>query len=270
MNLESIAKYFAPKSPMFSDSSRATATDNLTGTDVMAALGLVNAKCGFGFDLYLAKIGISSPDRAMEALCETAEQLSKRHSAICGLSESVRRRVIEILCTFAYQDYTRSAASVRSCECCGGEGFTEAEVFTNKVQYPDGKPPKWAKVTKGICPSYWEEWKSVRETAHVLCSACNGKGVISNACRCHGKGKVLDKEATRLQGVPVMKECGKCSGRGYARLPAENARKAICAEVMEISQPTWSRSYKPFYEQLITQCHMEESSADAALKSVTR
>lgn len=52
MNLESIAKYFAPKSPMFSDSSRATATDNLTGTDVMAALGLVNAKCGFGFDLY--------------------------------------------------------------------------------------------------------------------------------------------------------------------------------------------------------------------------
>ena len=45
MNLESIAKYFAPKSPMFSDSSRATATDCLTGTDVMAALGLVNAKC---------------------------------------------------------------------------------------------------------------------------------------------------------------------------------------------------------------------------------
>ncbi|RIQ15674.1 antitermination protein, partial [Salmonella enterica subsp. enterica serovar Newport str. CFSAN000835] len=33
MNLESIAKYFAPKSPMFSDSSRATATDCLTGTD---------------------------------------------------------------------------------------------------------------------------------------------------------------------------------------------------------------------------------------------
>ncbi|HEG1757374.1 TPA: antitermination protein, partial [Enterobacter kobei] len=40
MNLESIAKYFAPKSPMFSDSPRATASDSLTGTDVMAALGL--------------------------------------------------------------------------------------------------------------------------------------------------------------------------------------------------------------------------------------
>ncbi|MBL1874736.1 antitermination protein, partial [Klebsiella pneumoniae] len=43
MNLESIAKYFAPKSPMLSDSPRATASDGLTGTDIMAALGLVNA-----------------------------------------------------------------------------------------------------------------------------------------------------------------------------------------------------------------------------------
>lgn len=270
MNLESIAKYFAPKSPMLSDSPRATASDSLTGTDVMAALGLVNAKCGLGFDLYLAKIGISSPDRAMELLYGTAEQLSKRHSAICGLSESVRRRVIEILCTFAYQDYTRSAASVRSCECCSGQGFIEAEVFTNKVSFPHGKPPVWAKMSRAVRPSDWEEWTKTREVAKVQCKPCNGKGVISNACRCHGKGKVLDKEATRLQGIPVMKECGKCSGRGYARLPAENARKAICSEVMEISQPTWSRSYKPFYEQLITQCHMEESNADAALKSVTR
>ena len=66
MNLESIAKYFAPKSPMFSDSPRATASDSLTGTDVMAALGLAGHKCGFGFDLYLSKIGISSPDIALE------------------------------------------------------------------------------------------------------------------------------------------------------------------------------------------------------------
>ncbi|ECW1329856.1 antitermination protein, partial [Salmonella enterica] len=82
MNLESIAKYFAPKSPMYSDSSRATATDCLTGTDVMAALGLVNAKCGFGFDLYLAKIGISSPDRAMEALYDSSVEISQRFKSV--------------------------------------------------------------------------------------------------------------------------------------------------------------------------------------------
>lgn len=57
MNLESIAKYFAPKSPMLSDSPRATASDGLTGTDIMAALGLVNAKCGFGFDSIWQRLG---------------------------------------------------------------------------------------------------------------------------------------------------------------------------------------------------------------------
>lgn len=117
MNLESIAKYFAPKSPMFSDSSRATATDNLTGTDVMAALGLVNAKCGFGFDLYLAKIGISSPDRAMEALYGSAVEISRHFRPVTELDEGLRQRVLEILCAFAYQDYARSAASVRKCDC---------------------------------------------------------------------------------------------------------------------------------------------------------
>lgn len=152
MNLESIAKYFAPKSPMFSDSSRATATDNLTGTDVMTALGMVNAKCGFGFDLYLAKIGISSPDRAMEALYGASLDLCRRFKSVTELDEKVRQRVLEIMCAFAYQDYARSAASVRRCDCCDGSGFTEVEVFTNKIQYPDGKPPKWAKVTRVFTP----------------------------------------------------------------------------------------------------------------------
>lgn len=148
MNLESIAKYFAPKSPMLSDSPRATASDGLTGTDIMAALGLVNAKCGFGFDLYLAKIGVSTPDRAMELLYESAERLSNRFNIVSELSQDVRKRVLEVLCAFAYQDYTRSAASVRKCTCCDGTGFTEAQVFTNKCSYPWGKPPYWAKMSQ--------------------------------------------------------------------------------------------------------------------------
>ncbi|EOX0538037.1 antitermination protein [Klebsiella aerogenes] len=270
MNLESIAKYFAPKSPMFSDSPRATASDSLTGTDVMAALGLVKAKCGFGFDLYLAKIGISSPEPAIEALFNASIEISRGFKAVTQLDADTRRRVLEIMCAFAYQDYARSAASVRQCTCCNGAGFIDAEVFTTKVHYPDGKPPKWAAITKGVFPSYWEEWKSAREGVRVLCSVCNGKGVISNACRCHGKGKVVDQKESQLQGVPVMKECGKCSGRGYARIPAENVRKALCSDVMEISQPTWSRNFKPLYELLVTRCHAEESQADTALKFVTR
>lgn len=269
MNLESIAKYFAPKSPMFSDSSRATATDNLTGTDVMAALGLVNAKCGFGFDLYLAKIGISSPDRAMEALYESSVELCRRFKSVSELNEEIRRRVLEILCAFAYQDYARSAASVRRCDCCAGSGLIEADVFTNKVQYPDGKPPVWAKATKGVFPSYWEEWKSVRETARVMCNTCNGKGVISNACRCHGKGKVLDKKATELQGVPVMKVCERCTGRGYARLKFSNVLEGICT-TWDVKKTTAYEQVQPLFELLVEECHRQESYADSALKSVTR
>lgn len=270
MNLESIAKYFAPKSPMFIDSPRATASDSLTGTDVMGALGLVSAKCGFGFDLYLAKLGISSPEPAIEALFNASIEISRGFKAVNQLDENTRHRVLKVMCAFAFQDYARSAASMCQCTRCKGTGFIDAEVFTTKVQYPDGKPPKWAAITKGVFPSYWEEWKSVRESVRVLCSTCNGKGVISNACRCHGKGKVIDKKESQLQGAPVMKECGKCSGRGYARIPAENVRKALCSDVLEISQPTWSRNLKPLYEQLVTRCHTEEAYADAALKAVTR
>lgn len=125
MNLESIAKYFAPKSPMLSDSPRATASDGLTGTDIMAALGLVNAKCGFGFDLYLAKIGVSTPDRAMELLYESAERLSIRFNIVSELSQTFAKSSRSSVC-FCIPDYTRSAASVRKCTCCDGTGFTEA------------------------------------------------------------------------------------------------------------------------------------------------
>ncbi|HCF8260652.1 TPA: antitermination protein, partial [Klebsiella pneumoniae] len=68
-----------------------------------------------------------------------------------------------ILAEYAFEDYSRSASSKKTCDCCNGSGFIDAVAFTNKVTYPDGKPPKWVKVTKGIYPSYWEEVKSVRE-----------------------------------------------------------------------------------------------------------
>ncbi|MCM7529027.1 antitermination protein [Enterobacter hormaechei] len=147
-------------------------------------------------------------------------------------------------------------------------GFTEVEVFTNKIQYPDGKPPKWAKVTKGVYPSYWEEWKSVRESARVLCKACNGKGVISNACRCHGKGRVLDKKKTEEQGVPVMKVCDRCTGRGYARLKFSNVLEGV-RTVWDVKKTTAYGQLQPLFELLVEECHRQEGYADSALKSVT-
>ena len=68
MRLADLPKYFSPKSPMFSDSPAATATDSLSITDVMASLGLATAKAWMGIELFLAKHGINQPDEAVESL----------------------------------------------------------------------------------------------------------------------------------------------------------------------------------------------------------
>lgn len=269
MNLESIAKYFAPKSPMFSDSSRATATDNLSGTDVMAALGLAGHQCGFGFDLYLSKIGIGSPEIALDRLYEQARKLSGKFRALSELDESARSGVLKVLCAFAYQDYSRSAASTRKCDCCDGSGFTEAQVFTNKVSYPWGKPPYWSKMSRAVRPSDWESWSQAREVVRVKCIPCNGKGVISNSCRCHGKGKVLDKKETELQGVPVIKVCERCMGRGYARLKFSNVLEGV-RTVWDVKKTTAYDHIQPLFELLVEECHRQEGYAESALKSVTK
>ncbi|WP_439333283.1 antitermination protein Q, partial [Vibrio viridaestus] len=54
MRLESVAKFHSPKSPMMSDSPRATASDSLSGTDVMAAMGMAQSQAGFGMALHSA------------------------------------------------------------------------------------------------------------------------------------------------------------------------------------------------------------------------
>lgn len=254
MRLESIPKYFSPKSPKLSDQSPATATEALSISEVMAAIGMTHQAAGLGLDLYLAKVGVSAPDKAVEGLFEIAKRLAGRCRAISQLEEDIKSKLLQVLATFAYQDYSRSAASVRKCDCCIGSGFTDAEVVTmkNMITIPGLARP-------------------VREQVRLLCRECKGKGVVSNSCRCHGKGVVVDEEKTAANGgVPVFKECPRCSGRGYARLPSESARKAICAGVMEISQPTWSRHYKPFYEELIEQCYREETSTDMVLSKVTK
>jgi len=272
LNLESAIKFFAPKSPQLSDSPPATASDSLTITDVMASFGLTEAQARFGFELFLSKHGITTSDRAVEMLTDFGMGQAVRYRAIAELDEDIKRSLVQLLATFAYQDYTRSAASTRPCTCCSGTGFIEAEVFSTKSHTPPAAQEilrtslKWG---MKVIPSEYEIKREVREIQHVFCKSCGGKGVISNACRCHGKGVVLDEEQSKLQGVPVTKTCPKCSGRGYARIPGEAVRRAAGYAVMSISQPTWSRGFKPFYELLIIQCHKEESHADTMLSRVT-
>lgn len=265
MRLEALPKFFSPKSLHISDAPRATASDSLSITDVMASLGLAGLKAKMGIELFLAKQGISSPDSAVESLTQYALKETSQYKAISKLDKNIKQSIVQTLARYAFADYARSAASVRECECCKGDGFIQATVFTNKISQPAMKPDFGRDV-----PGNFEIKRKVEETVRLLCKACGGKKVVSNACRCHGKGKVLDQEQTELQGVPVKKDCDKCSGRGYARLPAETVRVFICENITEITQPTWSRNFKPFYEMLITKCHQEEDLADSELQKVTK
>lgn len=174
MNLENTVKYHFAKSTLISDSPRATASDSLTGTDIMAAMGMTQERAAMGYSAFLGKMGISNNDRdrAIGLLAEYALTKCDKVAALRKLSPSVKPRVIRILAEYAFEDYSRSASSKKTCDCCNGSGFIDAVAFTNKVTYPDGKPPKWVKVTKGIYPSYWEEVKSVREQVRVLCQKC--------------------------------------------------------------------------------------------------
>ncbi|CAI1108027.1 chaperone protein DnaJ [Serratia quinivorans] len=258
---------------MLGDSTPATASDSLTISDVMAALGMCQAQAEFGLAAFLGKVGISEADKvkAVVLLAKHGMAHCDKVAAIRKLPGEVKARVVLTLAVFAYMDYCRSAASEVPCDCCHGEGFIDAEVFTNKIQYPDGKPPKWASATKGVYPSYWEEWKSVREVVRVMCPSCKGKGNVSTACRdCSGRGVAVDRKETAKQGVPVRSTCKRCSGRGYERIPSTQAYMVIAEITDNISLDTWKKSVKPFYDEMITHLDVEESIAGDMLMNVTR
>ncbi len=63
MRLESVAKFHSPKSPMMSDSPRATASDSLSDTDVMAAMGMAQSQAGFGMAAFCGKHELSQNDK---------------------------------------------------------------------------------------------------------------------------------------------------------------------------------------------------------------
>lgn len=260
MNLENTVKYHFAKSTLISDSPRATASDSLTGTDIMAAMGMTQERAAMGYSAFLGKMGISNNDRerAIELLAQYALTKCDSVAALRKLDAGVKPLVMHQLATFAFKDYSRSAASVKQCDCCAGQGFIGADVFTNKYRKPEGKM-KVAGMVK------------VQETVKVFCKKCNGAGAISAACSdCHGRGKAVNQDLTEKQGVPVMADCKRCSGRGYERLPSTEAYAAVCQITGVITLDTWKKSVKPFYDRLITKFDMEEAWAESQLRAITR
>ncbi|EGV0672219.1 TPA: antitermination protein [Escherichia coli] len=260
MNLENTVKYHFAKSTMISDSPRATASDSLTGTDIMAAMGMTQERAAMGYSAFLGKMGISNNDRerAIALLAEYALTKCDKVAALRKLEAGVKPLVMRQLAAFAFEDYSRSAASVKQCDCCAGQGFIEADVFTNKYRKPEGKMTVAGMV-------------KVQETVKVLCKKCNGAGQVSAACSdCRGRGKAVNQDLTEKQGVPVLADCKRCGGRGYERIPSTEAYAAVCRLTDAISVATWEKSVKRFYDQLITKFDIEEAWAEAQLKQITR
>ena len=254
MSLEATVKYHFPKGQNFSGTAPQTSPDTLTGTDYIAAMGMTQSRAPLGYSAFMGKVGVSENDaaRAVSLLTEYALQTCDKVPAFRKLDADIKPAVMQTLATYAYMDYCRSAASVKPCDCCGATGFIEADVFSMKSPLSGG------------------EIRNVKETVRVLCKSCKGKGVLSTACRdCNGRGRAVMKAETEKQGVPVMGDCKRCCGRGYERIPAVDAYRAISDLTDSISLATWDRSGKPFYDRLIATLETEESWANAALNKVT-
>lgn len=267
MKLEAAVKYFSPKGMSPELVSPTTSPDALNGTDIMAAIGLAQSKSWFGVSLFLAKMGIEDKERCVVELTRYA--VYKAPQPIRKACGSKLEQCMRILAVYAFIDYSRSADSIRVCDACQGDKFIEKFTFTHNL-YAEKRMAMMGPPTKALM----KELKVTKVNRHdqnlVACKKCNGKGVISDACRCNGTGKTIDREKTKLAGVPVYKTCNKCDGRGYARMPSSIAYKSILNVVNELSQPSWSRHWKPFYEHLCTQCYKEESISNSLFSKVTR
>ncbi len=254
MSLEATAKYHYAKTQNFSGMAPQTSPDTLTGTDYIAAMGMTMSRAAMGYCAFMGKIGVSENDarRAVSLLTDFALQTCDRVAALRKLETDIKPAVMQVLATYAYLDYCRSAASVKPCECCNATGFIAAEVVTMKSMLSGAGR------------------REVREQVRVRCKTCAGKGVVSSACRdCNGRGRAVMRKESERQGVPVMGDCKQCSGRGFERIPSTAAYRAISSITDSISLATWEKSGKQFYETLIGKLETEETWANAALNKVT-
>jgi hypothetical protein len=258
MKIESSLKHFHPQSMHISDAVPGTSPDRMTGTDVMAALGVTCSRARVGLSMFMGKAGSHTDEqRAVQALARyVLDHAPKNVRKAAGgrLGECAL-----ILARFAFSEYSRSAATSSECPDCRGAGVTRTE----------GEIVKYA----GYIGMDGEEKISpVTEQGVVenVCVTCHGRGVISARCRCGGSGLVLDREATKARGAPVIKACERCGGKGFKSVPSSNVHRAILGVLSELHQSSWSRNWKPFYESLVSLCHDEERRAGKAFEEATR
>lgn len=269
MRLADLPKYFSPKSIVLSDVRTVKAVDSLSVTDVMTSISLATRKGRMGIELFLAKHSINHPSEAIESLYQYALTQAYQYKAIDKLNEDVKANVLHIMANYAFQDYARSAASKKACPDCSN-GFIEVDVFTTK-SYTSKSVKELERNLKNelkVKPQNKTSYREVRETTRVVCPTCKGKAEIRLACRCHGRGQVLDKKESEKQGMSVFKPCNQCSGCGYPRLKFSEVLEQV-QMVVSVSKTVAYSNYKPLFEHLVEECFKEESLSEKILQEVT-
>lgn len=259
MKLESALKQFHPKSPMFSDSSHSTSPDRLKGMDSAAAMGMASQRAAFGMHAFFGKNDVSIEDkfRTVEALTQYAMRTVPK--LVAKAAGNRVAQCMKILAAMAFEDYARSAGSVCQCQDCGGKGL----IYRRKavVKYPGITNMEGTVIFEPIVRN---------ELVGEPCETCNGSGQLTHRCRCKGRGKVYDEEQSELQGAPVFKDCPRCAGRGFKQVPSSVAYNAIKHLVPDLTQSSWSRNWKPFYEKLTYKCYLEESIAEKSFNKTLK
>ena len=134
MKLESVVKYHSPRPNVFcAVSPRATpAPDNMTGNDVMTALGFVIRRAPLGYSAFCGKMELSQQDkqRAVRLLTAAGIRESVRYPALYKLPQAEREAIVAVIACYAFLDYARSAATEVPCHQCQGTGFRKAKHCT--------------------------------------------------------------------------------------------------------------------------------------------
>ncbi|EII7445975.1 hypothetical protein LHS21_000125 [Salmonella enterica subsp. enterica serovar Newport] len=88
-------------------------------------------------------------------------------------------------------------------------------------------------------------------------------------CLCGGRGEIRDIKQSIKSGVPVTKTCPRCRGTGLKPISHTRCHQAL-VKYVQVSQPTYSRRWKPLYDALLSWCYQQQGAAEREFEEITR
>lgn len=259
MRLENALKHFYPKSSTFNNKTASTSPDSIKSMDAVAAIGITERHASIGIAAFLAKNDISEKDKIKVINALTQYAIKSAPKLIRKLAGNKLKPSMMILSKLAFKDYATSACSTYPCVKCKGKGL----IYSRKdvIKHPGIFNKEGYKLVDPLIRN---------EQVEEVCKKCNGKGKISHLCRCKGRGIVLNVKETKLRGIAIYKNCPRCTGNGYTRMPSSVAFNIIKRLIPTLNVRTWQRNWKPFYDKLVDLCYVEEAKAKFVFNEITR